>query len=134
MLNNLVLQHTAIVKQTAAELGFDFCGISKAEFLEDEAHKLEHWLNQNYHGKMSYMANHFDKRTDPTKLVPGAKSVISLMINYFPKQTQIHHDAPKISKYAYGNDYHDVIKTKLNQFIEKLRIEIGDIEGRAFVD
>ena len=134
MLNNLVSAHSAIVKQTAVSLGFDFCGISKAEFLEDEAYKLEQWLNSNYHGKMSYMANHFDKRLDPRKLVPGAKSVISLMINYFPNQTQIHDDAPKISKYAYGKDYHEVIKTKLNQFIEKLRTEIGAIEGRAFVD
>jgi epoxyqueuosine reductase len=134
MLHKMVSKNTAIVKQEAALLGFDFCGISNAGFLEAEAAQLESWLNQNYHGKMAYMANHFDKRLDPRKLVPGAKSVISLMINYFPNQTQVHSDAPKISKYAYGQDYHDVIRNKLNKYIEKLRALIGDIDGRAFVD
>jgi epoxyqueuosine reductase len=134
MLHKMVSKNTAIVKQEAALLGFDFCGISNAGFLEAEAAQLESWLNQNYHGKMAYMANHFDKRLDPRKLVPGAKSVISLMINYFPNQTQVHSDAPKISKYAYGQDYHDVIRNKLNEYIEKLRALIGDIDGRAFVD
>ena len=133
-MNQLKAKHTDIVKREAARLGFDFCGISIAGFLEEEAKQLEQWLNSNYHGKMAYMANHFDKRLDPTKLVPGAKSVISLMINYYPSNQQLHNDAPKISKYAYGNDYHEVIKEKLKQLIETLRNEIGGIEGRAFVD
>lgn len=133
-MNQLKAKHTDIVKREAARLGFDFCGISIAGFLEEEAKHLEQWLNSNYHGKMAYMANHFDKRLDPTKLVPGAKSVISLMINYYPSNQQLHSDAPKISKYAYGNDYHEVIKEKLKQLIETLRNEIGGIEGRAFVD
>lgn len=134
MLHHLNAQNTAIVKQEAAALGFDFCGISKADFLEEEASRLDSWLHKNYHGKMAYMANHFDKRLDPRILVPGAKSVISLMINYFPEHTQVHHDAPKISKYAFGKDYHEVIRTKLNLLIEKLKTAIGDFEGRAFVD
>jgi epoxyqueuosine reductase len=134
MLNHIVLQHTTIVKQEATKLGFDFCGISNALFLEEEAKHLENWLNKNHHGNMAYMANHFDKRLDPRLLVPGAKSIISLMINYFPDQTQVHPDAPKISKYAYGPDYHEVIRKKLNALIETLRAKIGDIEGRAFVD
>ena len=133
-MNQLKAKHTDIVKREAARLGFDFCGISIAGFLEEEAKQLEQWLNSNYHGKMAYMANHFDKRLDPTKLVPGAKSIISLMINYYPSNQQLHSDAPKISKYAYGNDYHEVIKEKLKQLIETLRNEIGGIEGRAFVD
>jgi epoxyqueuosine reductase len=95
---------------------------------------LEQWLNNHHNGEMAYMANYFDKRLDPRLLVPGAKSVISLMINYYPKSTQVHADAPKISKYAYGNDYHDVIRAKLNAFIERLQTSIGHIEGRAFVD
>jgi epoxyqueuosine reductase len=134
MLDSNVLKHTTIVKQEAALLGFDFCGISQADFLAHEAPQLESWLNKNYHGTMAYMANHFDKRLDPRKLVPGAKSVISLMINYFPEKTQVHADAPKISKYAYGADYHDIIKNKLNVLIETLKEKIGTIEGRAFVD
>jgi epoxyqueuosine reductase len=112
LLHSLVSQRTTIVKQEAAALGFDYCGIAEANFLTEEANQLEHWLNQNHHGKMAYMANHFDKRLDPRLLVPGAKSVISLMINYYPEKTQIHTDAPKISKYAYGDDYHDVIRNQ----------------------
>jgi len=134
MLNQIVTNHTNIVKQEAAILGFDFCGISTADFLANEAPQLEHWLKNNYHGKMAYMANYFDKRLDPRLLVPGAKSVISLMINYFPQKKQIHPDAPKISKYAFGDDYHEVITQKLNTFIEILKEKIGHIEGRAFVD
>jgi epoxyqueuosine reductase len=134
MLNLIVSQHTTIVKQEAANLGFDFCGISKAVFLEAEAKQLENWLNKNHHGTMAYMANHFDKRLDPRLLVPGAKSIVSLMINYFPHQTQVHPDAPKISKYAYGVDYHEVIRNKLNLLIQTLRAKIGKIEARAFVD
>ena len=122
------------IKAEAKRLGFMSCGISKAGFLEEEAPRLEQWLNSNMHGEMSYMANHFDKRLDPTKLVEGAKSVISLTLNYFPAKTQSDLTAPKLSKYAYGEDYHFVIKGKLKELSEFIQIEIGEIEGRAFVD
>jgi epoxyqueuosine reductase len=115
-------------------LGFDYCGISKADFLEEEAPRLENWLNKNMHGQMSYMQNHFDKRLDPRLLVPGAKSVISLLLNYFPSETQVDVTAPKLSKYAYGLDYHLVIKEKLNHLLEFIKENIGDVDGRAFVD
>lgn len=124
---------TAIIKNEAKRLGFDFCGISKAGFLEEEAPRLEQWLKANMNGQMQYMENHFDKRLDPTLLVDGAKSVISLLYNYYPTQTQIN-DSPKISKYAYGNDYHDVIKEKLKEFVITLKENIGDVNGRFFVD
>jgi epoxyqueuosine reductase len=127
------LNHTQIIKQEAKRLGFDFCGVSKAGFLEEEAPRLEAWLKANRHGKMEYMENHFDKRLNPTLLVEGAKSVVSLLYNYYPKQTQ-ESNAPKISKYAYGKDYHDVIKEKLKEFLHTLKDKIGDINGRAFVD
>jgi epoxyqueuosine reductase len=127
-------QHTGIVKQTAQALGFDFCGISKAEFLEEEAPRLEQWLKNNYHGEMQYMENYFDKRLNPSLLVDGAKSVISLLYNYYPEKEEEESDAPKISKYAYGTDYHLVIKDKLHLFLEKLREQIGAINGRVFVD
>ncbi|REK04877.1 MAG: tRNA epoxyqueuosine(34) reductase QueG [Bacteroidetes bacterium] len=123
-----------IVKDEAYRLGFDYCGISKAGFLEEEAPRLEQWLLKNMHGRMSYMENYFDKRLDPTLLVPGAKSVISLMYNYYPVQKQKEPDAPKISKYAFGKDYHLVIKEKLKVFMDSLRQKFGQIEGRAFVD
>ena len=110
-----------------------YCGISKAEFLEDEAPRLENWLNQNMHGQMSYMANHFDKRLDPTKLVDGAKSVISFALNYYPKEVQ-KDNTYKISKYAYGHDYHHVIKSKLKDLMHYITDEIGEINGRGFVD
>ncbi len=126
-------QRTQLVKQEAARLGFDFCGISKADFLSEEAPRLEKWLLQNMHGKMAYMANHFDKRLDPRLLVPGAKSVISLLLNYFPNELQ-NHASPKISKYAYGNDYHFVIKEKLKELTATLEEHIGQINGRVFVD
>ncbi|MCZ8284441.1 MAG: DUF1730 domain-containing protein, partial [Bacteroidia bacterium] len=126
-------KYTSIIKQEAKRLGFDFCGISKAEFLEEEAPRLESWLKQNRHGKMEYMENHFDKRLDPRLLVEGARSVVSLLYNYYPEQTQ-HPDAPKISKYAYGFDYHEVIKDKLKEFLNTLKEQIGDVNGRAFVD
>ena len=125
--------HTNIVKETATLLGFDFCGIAKASFLEDDAKRLETWLNKGMHGSMHYMENYFEKRTDPTKLVPGAKSVITLLINYFPEKVQ-NNTAPKISKYAYGKDYHDVIREKLNHFFFLLKEKIGDVNGRGFVD
>lgn len=114
-------------------MGFLSCGISKAEFLEEEAPRLEQWLKQNAHGEMQYMENHFDKRLDPTKLVEGSKSVISLLYNYFPEETQ-NEDTYKISKYAYGRDYHHVIKSKLKEMMHTLTEEIGEIGGRAFVD
>lgn len=128
-----VKQHTAFIKKTAKLLGFDYCGVSKAEFLEEEAPRLEKWLKSNMHGQMQYMENYFDKRLNPTLLVDGAKSVVSLLFNYYPEQTQ-NPDAPKISKYAFGDDYHDVIKSKLAEFVEILKTEIGDINGRVFVD
>ncbi|HTF04862.1 MAG TPA: tRNA epoxyqueuosine(34) reductase QueG, partial [Bacteroidia bacterium] len=127
--------HTAIVKSEAKRLGFDYCGISKAEFLEEEAPRLENWLKQKMHGEMSYMENHFDMRLDPTKLVPGAKSVISLLLNYYTEEKQIDPQAPKISQYAYGEDYHLVIKRKLKELLDTLQEKIGrSIGGRAFVD
>lgn len=122
------------IKSESKRLGFDYCGISKADFLEEEAPRLENWLNNNMHGQMSYMQNHFDKRLDPRLLVPGAKSVISLLLNYYPSEKQIDETAPKISKYAFGEDYHFVIKEKLNQLLEFIRENIGDVDGRVFVD
>lgn len=109
------------------------CGFSKAGFLEEEAPRLENYLKKNMHGEMSYMENHFDKRLDPTKLVEGSKSVISLLLNYFPEEQQ-REDSYKISKYAYGTDYHFVIKNKLKQLLQFIQEEIGEVEGRAFVD
>ena len=110
------------------------CGISKAEFLEEEAPRLEKWLEKNMHGEMQYMENHFDKRLDPRLLVDGAKSVISLLLNYYPSETQKDSESPKISKYAYGTDYHFVIKDKLKQLLHFIQDEIGEVSGRAFVD
>ncbi|HEV8284221.1 MAG TPA: tRNA epoxyqueuosine(34) reductase QueG [Chitinophagaceae bacterium] len=125
--------HTRLVKQTSELLGFDFCGIAKAQKLTDDAKRLEQWLNKGMHGSMKYMENHFDLRVDPQKLFPGAKSVITLLINYFPAQKQ-NNNSPKISKYAYGKDYHDIIKNKLKAFLQMLREKIGDVHGRGFVD
>lgn len=122
------------VKMIARELGFDFCGIAKAEYLEEEAPRLEAWLNAGKQGEMTYMANYFDKRLDPTKLVEGAKSVISLVYNYFPNQDIAGNTGFKIAKYAYGKDYHFVIKSKLKTFMQRIHQEIGEVGGRAFVD
>lgn len=135
-MNQALQQRSNVVKRLAKEQGFDFCGIAKAEFLEEEAHRLESWLNRNLHGKMAYMANHFDKRLDPSQLVPGAKSVVSLVYNYYPKQNlqEEHPEAPKLAKYAYGKDYHHVIKSRLKTLIERIQDEIGAVEGRVFVD
>lgn len=130
---NYVKKNTGIVKRLAAEAGFDFCGISRAAFLEEEARGLESWLNKNYHGKMAYMANYFDKRLDPRLLVDDARSVITVILNYFPEE-ELTESEYKISKYAYGTDYHFVIKDKLKALTEGMRAEIGDINGRAFVD
>jgi len=127
-------KNTAWLKSEAIRLGFQHIGISKAERLDEEAPRLEAWLNNNYQGKMGYMENWFDKRLDPAKLVVGAKSVISLSYNYCSKEKQQDSDAPKVSMYAYGNDYHLVLKEKLKEFIHNIRGEIGEINGRAFTD
>ena len=126
-------QHTAFIKSEARRLGFLSCGISQAGFLEAEAPRLEDWLNRNHHGQMAYMENHFDKRLNPTLLVEGAKSVVSLLLNYYPGESQ-NPESPKISKYAYGQDYHFVIKEKLKEFLFSIQNEIGEVFGRAFVD
>lgn len=129
------IHHTTLIKAKATELGFDFCGVSKAEFLEDEAPRLEDWLNKQRHGQMSYMANHFDKRLDPRLLVDGAKSVLTVLLNYYP-ETRLPEgeDDYKISKYAYGTDYHFVLKDKLKDLLTFIHEEIGEVGGRAFVD
>ena len=127
-------KYTQLIKTEAKRLGFLSCGISEAAFLEVEAPRLEKWLNKNMHGEMHYMENHFDKRLDPTKLVEGSKSVISLLLNYYPSEGQKDAGAPRISKYAYGNDYHHVIKSKLKELTHFIQEEIGEVNGRAFVD
>ena len=135
MINQRVaLKRTQLLKSIALELGFSFCGISKAEFLESESPKLEEWLRRGYQGKMSYLERNFDNRLDPTKLVPGAKSVVSLVYNYYPKETLENEDVPKIAKYAYGQDYHFVVKEKLKIFFARIQKEIGEVNGRVFVD
>ncbi len=126
-------QLTISIKKLASTLGFDYCGIAKATRLDDDAQRLETWLNKGMHGNMQYMERYFDLRIDPRKLVPGAKSVITLLLNYSPKEKQ-RDDAPKISKYAYGKDYHEVIREKLNRLVELIREQIGEIHGRGFVD
>jgi epoxyqueuosine reductase len=126
-------KYTKFIKDEAKRLGFLSCGISKAGFLEEEAPRLENWLNKNRHGQMSYMENHFDKRLNPTLLVDGTKSVISLLLNYYPSDFQ-NPDSYKISKYAYGQDYHFVIKEKLKELLHFIQTEIGEVSGRAFVD
>lgn len=126
--------YSEIIKSKAKALGFLSCGISKADFLEKEAPRLEQWLNQNHHGEMAYMANHFDKRLDPRVLVPGAKSVVSLLLNYHTEEKQTDVEAPKIASYAFGEDYHNVIKDKLKQLMNFIHQEIGEVAGRVFVD
>lgn len=128
------INHTKIIKQKAEKFGFQSCGISKAEFLEEEAPRLETWLNKGYHGEMKYMENHFDKRLNPTLLVDGAKSVISLSYSYFPKVKIDEINNFKISKYAYGEDYHEVIKDILKEMVAELQEEIGEFGFRVFVD
>ena len=132
MINNK-LKYTQLIKTEAKRLGFLSCGISKADFLEEEAPRLEKWLNQNMHGEMRYMENHFDKRLDPTKLVEGSKSVVSLLLNYYPNQEQTANSY-KLSKYAFGTDYHLVNKDKLKSLLYFIQEEIGEVQGRAFVD
>jgi epoxyqueuosine reductase len=122
------------ITNKAYELGFFHVGFSKADFLEEEAPRLENWLNKNHHGEMAYMSNHFDKRLDPRLLVDDAKTVISLLFNYYTDQQQRDPEAPKISKYAYGEDYHHVIKDKLKELIAFIQLEFGEVNGRGFVD
>jgi epoxyqueuosine reductase len=126
--------YTKLIKQKAKELGFDYCGISKAEYLEDEAPRLESWLKNNMHGQMDYMQNHFDMRLDPRLLVDDAKSVISLSYNYYIDIKQKDSLAPKISKYAFGEDYHFVLREKLTELYEYIQEQIGEVNGRTFVD
>ena len=131
---NKATTHSEMIKTEAIRLGFMACGISRAEFLEEEAPRLENWLKNNHHGEMSYMENHFDKRLDPRLLVEDAKSVVSLTLNYFTDKKQLDSTAPKISKYAYGEDYHNVIKEKLKALMAFIKDEIGEVAGRCFVD
>ena len=126
--------YSKLIKSEAKKLGFLFCGIAKAEFLEEEAPRLESWLKNGMHGEMRYMENHFDKRLDPRLLVENARSVISLGLNYYTDQIQSDASAPKISKYAYGADYHQVIKSKLKHLLGVINEKIGEVNGRAFVD
>lgn len=132
MINNKE-KYSQLIKAESKRLGFLSCGISKAEFLEEEAPRLESWLNKNHHGQMTYMENHFDKRLNPKLLVDDSKSVISLLLNYFPSEEQ-NSDSYKISKYAYGQDYHFVIKEKLKELLNTIQSQIGEVSGRAFVD
>jgi epoxyqueuosine reductase len=125
--------YARLIKTEAQKLGFQHCGIAKAVKLDEDAFRLENWLNKEHHGNMSYMANHFDKRVDPRLLVDGAKSVITLLLNYFPQVKQAE-GSPKISTYAYGKDYHLVIKEKLNALLQTLKEQIGEIDGRGFID
>jgi epoxyqueuosine reductase len=130
----MIDKNTHFIKSAAKTLGFDYCGIAKAEKLNTDAKRLESWLNKGFHGKMAYMENYFDLRIDPCKLVPGAKSVITLLLNYFPSQNQKNPGAPVVSKYAYGNDYHEVIRNKLKIFLQMIKDNIGDVHGRGFAD
>ncbi|WEK38444.1 MAG: tRNA epoxyqueuosine(34) reductase QueG [Candidatus Pseudobacter hemicellulosilyticus] len=130
---DLARKYTAFVKAQAQRLGFSYCGVARAQPLDQDARRLEAWLHQGRHGSMGYMENYFDLRIDPTRLVPGARSVITLMLNYYPEQEQ-QEEAPKIAKYAYGKDYHEVIRAKLNELLALMRREIGEVQGRGFVD
>lgn len=130
---NSVPENTLFIKKTAARLGFDHCGIAMAQRLDEDAARLEEWLQKGMHGHMQYMEKYFDVRIDPAKLVPGARSVITLLKNYFPSQQQ-ETDTPRISKYAFGKDYHEVIRAQLNELIASIQETIGEIQGRGFVD
>lgn len=125
--------YTRFIKATAARLGFSYCGIARAEKLNEDARRLEQWLSKNHHGSMHYMENHFDKRIDPTLLVPGAQSVITLMKNYYP-ETKQNDKSPKIARYAWGKDYHEVIRSQLRELLAEINQEIGEVNGRGFVD
>jgi len=126
-------KHTSFIKVTAQSLGFDYCGIAAAQQLDEDARRLESWLNKGFQGSMNYMSNYFDLRIDPSKLVPGAKSVITLLLNYYPSQKQ-NEDSPQVAKYAYGKDYHQVIKEKMKLFLQKIKENIGEVHGRGFTD
>ncbi|QEC42734.1 tRNA epoxyqueuosine(34) reductase QueG [Pseudobacter ginsenosidimutans] len=126
-------KNTLLIKQAASRLGFSYCGIAKAVPLDEDARRLEAWLNQGMQGNMKYMENHFELRVDPSRLVPGARSVITLLMNYYPAQAQ-QEETPKVSKYAFGKDYHEVIRAKLNQLLATMNQEIGAVTGRGFVD
>jgi len=126
-------QHTNWIRKWTRDLGFEYCGIAKATRLDEDARRLENWLRQGMQGTMHYMENYFDLRVDPTRLVPGARSVITLLMNYYPAREQ-PVDSPRVARYAYGNDYHEVIRSKLNALLATIRQEIGNIEGRGFVD
>ncbi|WP_307142837.1 MULTISPECIES: tRNA epoxyqueuosine(34) reductase QueG [unclassified Siphonobacter] len=134
--SEIIQQRNALtIKEIARDLGFDFCGISRADFLEEEAPRLEKWLTLGKHGQMQYMENHFDKRLDPRLLVEGAKSVVSLLYNYYPSETlPAEDDDLKLSKYAYGVDYHFVVKDRLKEFLQRIQDQIGQVDGRCFVD
>lgn len=127
------MDYSRIIKEYSKQLGFDHCGIAKVQVLDDDARRLENWLKKGFNGKMKYMERYFDLRVDPSRLVPGARSVITLLQNYFPAAEQ-KPDTPKVSKYAYGNDYHEVIRSKLNSLLQLIRENIGDVNGRGFVD
>ena len=125
--------HTAFIKTASFRAGFDFCGIAKSQQLNEDAVRLEQWLNKGMNGSMKYMENHFEMRIDPSRIVPGARSVITLLKNYYPSAHQQSH-SPKISNYAYGKDYHEVIREKLRQLLQEIKVTIGEIQGRGFVD
>jgi epoxyqueuosine reductase len=125
--------HTHNIKSYASRLGFDYCGIARAQKLDEDAQRLEQWLNKGMHGAMGYMERHFDLRVDPSRLVPGAKSVITLLKNYYPGHVQ-ETESPRIAKYAYGKDYHEVIRAQMNQFLQLIQENIGEVNGRGFVD
>jgi epoxyqueuosine reductase len=125
-------QYKEFIRNRAKALGFDYCGFAKSAFLEEDAVRLENWLNNEMHGKMQYMENHFDMRVNPSLLVPGAQSVITLLINYYPKDKQ--SGFPKVAKYAYGKDYHLIIREKVKTLLNDMRTFIGEVEGRGFVD
>ena len=127
-------EHTNLIRQYSSELGFEYCGIARAERLDEDARRLETWLSKGMHGSMKYMENHFELRVDPSRLVPGARSVITLLLNYFPSEKQNESSAYRVSKYAYGNDYHNVIRNKLKTFLQLIRENIGEVSGRGFVD
>lgn len=133
MFSSSTISNSQLVKSVSKELGFDYCGIARATKLDEDAKRLEKWLNQGLNGSMEYMARNFDLRVDPTLLVPGARSVITLLKNYYPSET-MNPGNPKISKYAFGQDYHEVIRASLNHFLQILREKIGEIQGRGFVD
>lgn len=129
----LAEKHTRLIKEEAKRLGFHSCGIAEAVRLDDDARRLESWLQKNFHGKMAYMERHFDLRIDPQQLVPGAKSVITLLMNYYPEVNPPAH-VPKVARYAWGKDYHLIIREKLQELLRFISEQIGEVNGRGFVD